>query len=94
MIKDENATSPIIMSYRRAEAGSRIEEIKQIIREMYADYPIWLQLKREDGFSDLNPNCPLFTTAIFIANSWGVPGDTWGLVTSPVIAATFYSCGL
>lgn len=44
MIKDEKATSPIIMSYRRDEARSRIDEIKQIIREMYADNPIWLQL--------------------------------------------------
>jgi hypothetical protein len=32
------------MSYRRNEAGGRIELIKQIIREMYADNPPWLQL--------------------------------------------------
>ncbi|MGR8959862.1 LysR family transcriptional regulator [Rhizobium leguminosarum] len=44
MIADERATSPIIMSYRRNEAGGRIESIKQIIREMYADNPPWLQL--------------------------------------------------
>ncbi|APO79637.1 LysR family transcriptional regulator CatR (plasmid) [Rhizobium etli 8C-3] len=44
MIADEKATSPVIMSYRRNEAGDRIDEIKQIIREMYADNPPWLQL--------------------------------------------------
>lgn len=57
MIKDENATSPIIMSYRREEAGSRIEEIKQIIREMYADNPIWLQLSnvKMDSGLELRP---------------------------------------
>lgn len=43
-IKDENATSPIIMSFRRDDAKGRIEEIKQLIREMYADNPPWLQL--------------------------------------------------
>jgi len=44
MIADEKATSPVIMSYRRNDARGRIEEIKQIIREMYADNPPWLQL--------------------------------------------------
>ncbi len=44
MIKDEKATSPIIMSFRRDDAKGRIEEIKQLIREMYADNPPWLQL--------------------------------------------------
>jgi DNA-binding transcriptional LysR family regulator len=44
MIADEKATSPIIMSYRRNEDGGQIESIKQIIREMYADNPPWLQL--------------------------------------------------
>lgn len=44
MIADERATSPIIMSYRRDEAGGRIESIKLLIREMYADNPPWLQL--------------------------------------------------
>ncbi|MCA1867967.1 LysR family transcriptional regulator [Agrobacterium genomosp. 3] len=44
MIADENATSPIIMSYRRDDARGRTEAIKQLIREMYADNPPWLQL--------------------------------------------------
>ncbi len=44
MIKDEKATSPIIMSFRRDDAKGRIEEIKQLVREMYADNPPWLQL--------------------------------------------------
>lgn len=39
MIADENATSPIIMSYRRDDARGRTEAIKQLIREMYADNP-------------------------------------------------------
>lgn len=43
-IKDECATSPVIMSFRRDDAKGRVEEIKQIIREMYADNPPWLQL--------------------------------------------------
>jgi len=44
MIADEKATSPIIMSYRRNDPRNRIEAIKQLIREMYADNPPWLQL--------------------------------------------------
>ncbi|NRP74489.1 HTH-type transcriptional regulator BenM [Ensifer psoraleae] len=44
VIKDEKATSPIIMSFRRDDAKGRIEEIKHLIREMYADNPPWLQL--------------------------------------------------
>lgn len=44
MIADENATSPIIMSYRRADANGRIKQVKQLISEMYAANPPWLQL--------------------------------------------------
>ncbi|WEX90986.1 LysR family transcriptional regulator [Sinorhizobium garamanticum] len=44
IIKDESATSPIIMSFRRDDAKGRVDEIKQLIREMYADNPPWLQL--------------------------------------------------
>ncbi|URK86238.1 LysR family transcriptional regulator (plasmid) [Rhizobium sp. RCAM05350] len=44
MIEDEKATSPIIMSFRRVDANGRIDQIKQLIREMYADNPPWLQL--------------------------------------------------
>lgn len=44
MIADEKATSPIIMSYRLKEASGRIDEIKELIAEMYADDPSWLRL--------------------------------------------------
>ncbi|NTF52856.1 LysR family transcriptional regulator [Agrobacterium rhizogenes] len=44
MIGDEKATSPIIMSFRRSDADGKINQIKQLIREMYADNPPWLQL--------------------------------------------------
>lgn len=32
------------MSYRRGDRSDRIEAIKELIREMYADNPPWLQL--------------------------------------------------
>ncbi|MDI4664014.1 LysR family transcriptional regulator [Xanthobacter autotrophicus] len=41
---DPKLVSPIIMSYRANDASGRIEAIKQLIREMYADRPDWLQL--------------------------------------------------
>lgn len=44
MIEDKQATSPVIMSYRRADANGRIKDVKQLIHEMYADKPAWLQL--------------------------------------------------
>ncbi|GAJ96750.1 LysR family transcriptional regulator [Rhizobium rhizogenes] len=44
MIGDEKATSPIIMSFRRSDADGKINQIKQLIREMYTDNPPWLQL--------------------------------------------------
>ena len=44
MLFDEAATSPVIMSYRRNDNSGRIEQIKELIREMYADNPPWLQL--------------------------------------------------
>lgn len=51
LIADERATSPIIMSYRRRDGQERIEIIKQIIRDMYAEEPPWLRLSsvRLDG---------------------------------------------
>lgn len=41
---DPAMVSPIIMSYRANDASGRIETIKQLIREMYADRPDWLRL--------------------------------------------------
>lgn len=43
-IRDEKATSPVIMSYRYNEPNSKVEQIKNLIREMYADNPPWLRL--------------------------------------------------
>lgn len=43
-IRDEKATSPVIMSYRYDEPNSKVEQIKNLIREMYADNPPWLRL--------------------------------------------------
>ncbi len=44
VLSDERATSPVIMSYRRNDGSGRIEEIKGLIREMYAENPPWLRL--------------------------------------------------
>jgi len=41
---DPKLVSPIIMSYRANDRSGRIDEIKQLIREMYADRPDWLRL--------------------------------------------------
>ncbi len=42
LIDDEHATSPIIMSYRRNEDEVLIALLKQLIRDMYAENPPWL----------------------------------------------------
>jgi len=42
LIDDEHATSPIIMSYRRNDDSELIELTRQIIRQMYAENPPWL----------------------------------------------------
>lgn len=43
-IDDSKAVSPIIMSYRANDASGRIDEIKEIIEQMYAAKPAWLAL--------------------------------------------------
>lgn len=43
-LSDQEATSPIIMSYRRNDNSGRIDQIKMLIQEMYADNPAWLRL--------------------------------------------------
>ena len=43
-IQDPKAVSPIIMSYRANDASGRIEEIKDLIEQMYAAEPAWLTL--------------------------------------------------
>ncbi|WP_420008040.1 LysR substrate-binding domain-containing protein [Xanthomonas sacchari] len=44
LIDDEHATSPIIMSYRRNDDSGLVELTKQLIREMYAEHPPWLDV--------------------------------------------------
>lgn len=43
-IEDPRAVSAIIMSYRANDASGRIDEIKELIKEMYAANPTWLAL--------------------------------------------------
>lgn len=43
-IIEDKATSPVIMSYRHNDANPKVEQIKRLVREMYADNPPWLQL--------------------------------------------------
>ena len=43
-IDDPKAVSPIIMSYRINDANNRIDEIKELIGQMYAAKPDWLAL--------------------------------------------------
>ncbi|WCE02644.1 LysR family transcriptional regulator [Pseudoxanthomonas sp. JBR18] len=42
LVDDEHATSPIIMSYRHNEDEALINLLKQLVREMYAEKPAWL----------------------------------------------------
>jgi DNA-binding transcriptional LysR family regulator len=44
MIAEKSATSPIIMSYRMNDPSGMIEDIMELIKQMYADRPSWLQL--------------------------------------------------
>lgn len=44
LIDDERVTSPIILSHRRNDSAEYIQTIKQLIQEMYAERPSWLEL--------------------------------------------------
>jgi DNA-binding transcriptional LysR family regulator len=46
LVAEKDATSPIIASYRHADALGRISEIKELIVAMYADKPAWLALSQ------------------------------------------------
>lgn len=48
-LSDENATSPIIMSYRANDSSAEIALIKQLIAQMYAEEPVWLHPDRAAG---------------------------------------------
>lgn len=43
-IDDPKAVSPVIMSYRINDASARIDDIKDLIQEMYEAKPDWLEL--------------------------------------------------
>ena len=45
LIDDERATSPIILSHRLNDDSWYIAAIKQLIAEMYAANPPWLDIK-------------------------------------------------
>lgn len=42
LIDDERATSPIILSHRVNDASRYVELVKQLLREIYAENPPWL----------------------------------------------------
>jgi len=42
LIDDERATSPIILSHRVNDASRHVELVKQLLREIYAEKPPWL----------------------------------------------------
>ena len=44
LIDDERATSPIILSHRINDGSRHIDLIKQLIQEMYAEHPPWLEV--------------------------------------------------
>ncbi len=44
LIDDQQATSPVVMSYRRNEDPALIALLRQLIGEMYADNPPWLDI--------------------------------------------------
>lgn len=44
LIDDQQATSPVVMSYRRNEDPALIALLRQLIGEMYAENPPWLDI--------------------------------------------------
>jgi DNA-binding transcriptional LysR family regulator len=51
LLDDEQATSPVILSYRRNDDSGIVELSKQLIREMYAEQPPWLDSNYNRIFS-------------------------------------------
>ncbi|MGO3126856.1 MAG: hypothetical protein ACTIJY_02170 [Luteimonas sp.] len=45
LIEGERATSPVILNYRMNDGSRYIDIIKQLIQEMYAENPPWLDLE-------------------------------------------------
>lgn len=45
LIDDERATSPVILTHRINDNGWHIEAIKQLVADMYAEKPAWLDVE-------------------------------------------------
>lgn len=49
LIQDEHATSPIILSHRINDGSRYIQLVKELIREMYAEGPAWLDVAASES---------------------------------------------
>lgn len=49
MIDDEHATSPVILSHRRNDDSPYLALIKELLQEMYAGAPAWLDSVQASG---------------------------------------------
>lgn len=54
LVDDPRATSPIILSHRLNDNAWYIEAIKQLVADMYAEKPPWLEVEH-NVFPDTNP---------------------------------------
>jgi regulator of replication initiation timing len=63
VIEDERATSPIILSHRLNDDSWYISAIKELIVEMYAENPPWLDLENNAFPSLLGKEAPVTTSA-------------------------------
>lgn len=55
LVDDPRATSPIILSHRLNDNAWYIEAIKQLVADMYAEKPPWLEVEH-NVFPDTNPS--------------------------------------
>jgi DNA-binding transcriptional LysR family regulator len=62
VIEDERATSPIILSHRLNDDSWYIAAIKELIVEMYAENPPWLDLENNAFPSLLGKEAPITTS--------------------------------
>jgi len=62
VIEDERATSPIILSHRLNDDSWYIAAIKELIVEMYAENPPWLDLENNAFPSLLGKEVPITTS--------------------------------
>lgn len=64
VIEDERATSPIILSHRLHDDSWYIPAIKQLIAEMYAQNPPWLDLETNAFPSSTSKETPVTLTPV------------------------------